>query len=32
MKINELASLDNIKDVIKKEGLTYNNDNIKNIE
>ncbi len=31
MKINELASLDNIKDVIKKEGLTYNNDNIKNI-
>ena len=32
MKINELASLDNIKDVIKTEGLTYNNDNIKNIE
>ena len=32
MKINELASLDNIKDVIKSEGLTYNNDNIKNIE
>ena len=32
MKINELASLDNIKDVIKKEGLTYNNDNIKNID
>ncbi len=32
MKINELASLDNIKNVIKTEGLTYNNDNIKNIE
>ena len=32
MKINELVSLDNIKDVIKAEGLTYNNDNIKNIE
>ena len=32
MKINELASLDNIKDAINKEGLTYNNDNIKNID
>ena len=32
MKINELASLDNIKNVIVKEGLTYNNDNIKNID
>ena len=32
MKINELVSLDNIKDVIKTEGLSYNNDNIKNIE
>lgn len=32
MKINELVSLDNIKEVIKKEGLSYNNDNIKNIE
>lgn len=32
MKINELASLDNIKNVITKEGLTYNNENIKNIE
>lgn len=32
MKINELASLDNIRDAIKKEGLTYNNENIKNIE
>ena len=32
MKINELASLDNIKNAIKKEGLTYNNNNIKNIE
>ncbi len=32
MKINELASLDNIKKVIKSEGLSYNNDSIKNIE
>ena len=32
MKINELVSLDNIKEVIKKEGLTYNNDSIKNID
>ena len=32
MKINELVSLDNIKDVIKTEGLSYNNDNIKNID
>lgn len=32
MKINELVSLDNIKEVIKTEGLSYNNDNIKNIE
>ncbi len=32
MKINELASLENIKNAIKTEGLTYNNDNIKNIE
>ncbi len=32
MKIHELASLDNIKEVIKAEGLTYNNDNIKNID
>lgn len=32
MKINELVSLDNIKNVIKAEGLSYNNDNIKNIE
>ena len=31
MKINELVSLDNIKKAIKAEGLTYNNDNIKNI-
>ena len=31
MKINELASLDNIKNVIKAEGLSYNNDNIKNV-
>ena len=32
MKINELVSLDNIKEVIKTEGLSYNNDSIKNIE
>ena len=32
IKINELVSLDNIKEIIKKEGLTYNNDSIKNIE
>lgn len=32
MKINELVSLDNIEDIIKKEGLSYNNDNIKNIK
>ena len=32
MKINELVSLDNIKEVIKQEGLSYNNDSIKNIE
>ena len=31
MKINELASLDNIQNIIKQEGLTYNNDNIKNV-
>ena len=31
MKINELASLENIQKVIKDEGLVYNNDNIKNI-
>jgi len=32
MKINELASLDNIQNIIKTEGLTYNNDSIKNVE
>ena len=32
MKINELASLENIQKVIKDEGLVYNNDNIKNID
>lgn len=32
MKINELVSLDNIKKVIKAEGLSYNNNNIKNID
>lgn len=29
MKINELASLDKIQDVADKQGLRYNNDNIK---
>ena len=32
MKINELASLENIQKVIKDEGLVYNNDSIKNID
>ena len=32
MKINELASLENIQKVIKDEGLVYNNDKIKNID
>ena len=32
MKINELASLENIQEVIEDEGLIYNNDNIKNID
>ena len=32
MKINELASLENIEKIIKKEKLSYNNNNIKNIE
>lgn len=32
MKINELASLENIQEVIKEQGLTYNNNNIKSIE
>ena len=31
IKINELASLDNIQDIIKEEGLIYNNDSIKNV-
>ncbi|MBR3661595.1 MAG: cell division protein FtsL [Bacilli bacterium] len=32
MKINELASLENIQKIIKEKGLEYNNDNIKNID
>ena len=32
MKINELASLDKIEEVAKSEGLSYNNNNIKNVE
>lgn len=31
MKINEMASLDNIKTVSDSLGLAYNNDNIKTI-
>ncbi len=29
MQINELASLDNIREVASSQGLSYNNDNIK---
>ncbi len=32
MKINELASLDKIIEVAHKQGLSYNNDNIKSVE
>lgn len=32
MKINELASLENIQKVIRDAGLEYNNDNIKNVD
>ena len=32
MKINELASLDKIEEVAKQQGLSYNNNNIKNID
>lgn len=32
MKINEMASLENIKLISKNLGLAYNNDNIKTIE
>ena len=32
MKINELASLENIQKIIKEKGLEYNNDNIKNVD
>jgi cell division protein FtsL len=32
MKINELASLDKIIEVAQEQGLSYNNDNIKNID
>ena len=32
MKINELASLDKIREVASSEGLSYNNDNIKVID
>ena len=32
MKINEMASLENIQSVSKNLGLAYNNENIKTIE
>ena len=32
MKISEMASLDKIEEVAEKQGLSYNNDNIKSIE
>ena len=32
MKINELASLDNIEAIAEESGLSYNNDNIKVID
>lgn len=32
MKINELTSYDNVKDIVKSMGLAYNNDNIVIIE
>ena len=32
MKINEMASLENIQAVSESLGLAYNNDNIKTIE
>ena len=32
MKINEMASLENIEEVSEEEGLTYNSDNIKTIK
>jgi len=32
MKINEMASLENIKTISKNLGLSYNNENIKTIE
>lgn len=28
MKVSELTSFDNVKDIVKDMGLTYNNDNI----
>lgn len=31
MKVNELASLDNIKSIAQEQGLSYNNNNIKSI-
>ena len=31
LKVDELASLDKIQEVASDKGLTYNNDNIKNV-
>ena len=32
MKIDELASLEKIQQIAKEQGLTYDNNNIKNVE
>ncbi len=32
MKIDEMTSLDNIKEISERYGLTYHSDNIKNID
>ncbi len=32
MQVDELASLDKIQEVVSSKGMTYNNNNIKNIE
>ena len=32
MQVDELASLDKIQEVASEKGLTYNNNNIKNVE
>jgi len=32
MQVDELASLDKIQEVAQEKGMTYNNNNIKNID